>query len=416
LNEAFRFNTQSQSMQTPYGHLTYCSNIHTGEGWQEHFSELKKNIPSIKKSVSPNAKMGIGLRLANQASIDLSESQNLELFKKWLIENDCYVFTMNGFPYGGFHDTIVKDNVHTPDWTTTERVDYTNRMFEILAKLLPNDMTEGGISTSPLSYRFWWKNDLELEQATRIATKNILLVVDNLLIIRDKYNKVLHLDIEPEPDGILENSDEFIDWYNNFLLPMGEEYFKEKGFSKSESQEIIRTHVQLCFDICHFGVSYEEPFEVIDRFISEDIRIGKIQISSALKVDFSSDEIAKIEAIAKYDEPTYLHQVVARKMDGTFEKFRDLKPALEAFEKGKYAEWRVHFHVPLFLEQYNLLSSTQSEIIKTLNIQKQKPFTNHLEIETYTWGVLPTEFQMPLNESIIREIEWVNSVTRTASP
>jgi hypothetical protein len=403
-------------MQTPYGHLTYCSNIHTGEGWQEHFSELKKNIPSIKKSVSPNAKMGIGLRLANQASIDLSESQNLELFKKWLIENDCYVFTMNGFPYGGFHDTIVKDNVHTPDWTTTERVDYTNRMFEILAKLLPNDMTEGGISTSPLSYRFWWKNDLELEQATRIATKNILLVVDNLLIIRDKYNKVLHLDIEPEPDGILENSDEFIDWYNNFLLPMGEEYFKEKGFSKSESQEIIRTHVQLCFDICHFGVSYEEPFEVIDRFISEDIRIGKIQISSALKVDFSSDEIAKIEAIAKYDEPTYLHQVVARKMDGTFEKFRDLKPALEAFEKGKYAEWRVHFHVPLFLEQYNLLSSTQSEIIKTLNIQKQKPFTNHLEIETYTWGVLPTEFQMPLNESIIREIEWVNSVTRTASP
>ena len=190
---------------------------------------------------------------------------------------------------------------------------------------------------------------------------------------------------------------------------MGEKHFMAKGFSKLDSQEIIRTHVQLCFDICHFGVSYEEPQEIVDKLISQDIRVGKIQISSALKVDFTADELAKFEALAHYDEPTYLHQVIAKKRDGSFEKFRDLKPALDAFEMGKYSEWRVHFHVPLFLEKYNLLSSTQSEIVKTLAIQKQKPFTNHLEIETYTWGVLPTEFQAPLNESIVREIEWVMS-------
>jgi hypothetical protein len=396
-------------MKIQYGHLTYCSNIHTGEGWQEHFSELKMNIPDIKKAVCPDVPMGIGLRLANQASIDLSESINLEIFKNWLAENDCYVFTMNGFPYGGFHDVVVKDQVHAPDWTTQARVDYTNRMFEILAKILPESMAEGGISTSPLSYRFWWEDDSELNNAIKIATQNILLVVDNLLNIRYKTNKTLHLDIEPEPDGILENSTEFIDWYNNILLPMGEKHFMAKGFPKSDSLEIIRTHVQLCFDICHFGVSYEEPQEVVNKLISEDIRVGKIQSSSALKVGFSVDELAKFEAIAQYDEPTYLHQVIARKMDGSFEKFRDLKPALDAFEVGKYLEWRVHFHVPLFLEKYNLLSSTQSEIMKTLNIQKQKPFTNHLEIETYTWGVLPAAFQVPLNESIVREIEWVSA-------
>ncbi len=394
-------------MKTPYGHLTYCSNIHTGEGWQEHFSELKKNIPDIKKAVCPDAPMGIGLRLANQASIDLLESQNLEIFKKWLAENDCYVFTMNGFPYGGFHDVVVKDQVHAPDWTTQSRVDYTNRMFEILAKILPETMTEGGISTSPLSYRFWWNNSDELMQATKTATQNILSVLDNLLIIKNTTNKILHLDIEPEPDGILENSTEFIAWYKNILLPMGEKHFMNKGFSKSDSQEIIRTHIQLCFDICHFGVSYEEPQEVVDKLIIEDIRVGKIQISSALKIDFSDDDMAKIEAIAQYDEPTYLHQVIAKKTDGSFEKFRDLKPALDDFEAGKYLEWRVHFHVPLFLEKYNLLLSTQSEIVKTLNIQKQKPFTNHLEIETYTWGVLPAEFQVPLNESIVREIAFI---------
>ena len=399
-------------MKTPYGHLTYCSNIHTGEGWKEHFSELKKNIPDIKRAVCPDAPMGIGLRLANQASIGLSEPQNLEIFKKWLTENDCYVFTMNGFPYGGFHNVVVKDQVHAPDWTTQARVDYTNRMFEILAEILPKTMTEGGISTSPLSYRFWWNSPNELTQATETATQNMLSVIDNLLIIKNKTNKILHLDIEPEPDGILENSSEFIDWYNNILLPMGEKHFMAKGFSKSDSQEVIRTHLQLCFDICHFGVSYEEPQEVVGKLISQDIRVGKIQISSALKVDFSIDELAKLEAISQYDEPTYLHQVIAKKRDGSFEKFRDLKPALDAFEIGKYSEWRVHFHVPLFLEKYNLLSSTQSEIIKTLTIQKQKPFTNHLEIETYTWGVLPTAFQAPLNESIVREIEWVDSVIK----
>ncbi len=397
-------------MKTPYGHLTYCSNIHTGEGWEEHFSELKKNIPDIKKAVCPDAPIGIGLRLANQASLDLSETQNLEMFKKWLADNDCYVFTMNGFPYGGFHDVVVKDQVHAPDWTNQERVDYTNRMFKILAKILPESITEGGISTSPLSYRFWWNSSDKLMKATEIATQNILSVVDNLLIIKEKTNKILHLDIEPEPDGILENSSEFIDWYNNILLPMGEKHFMAKGFSQSNSQEIIRTHVQLCFDICHFGVSYEEPQDVVDKLISQDIRVGKIQISSALKVDFNADELAKFEAIAQYDESTYLHQVIAKKQDGSFEKFSDLKPALDAFEIGKYSAWRVHFHVPLFLDKYDLLSSTQSEIIKTLSIQKQKPFTNHLEIETYTWGVLPAEFQVPLNESIIREMEWVNSV------
>ncbi|GAB3506879.1 metabolite traffic protein EboE [Emticicia fontis] len=396
-------------MQTPYGHLSYCSNIHPGEDWKEHFAVLQSSIPQIKSDVNPDSPMGIGLRLANQASIDLSENENFDSFKNWLADNNCYVFTMNGFPFGNFHHSVVKDKVHAPDWTTQERTDYTIRLFQLLAKLLPENLTEGGVSTSPLSYRFWWLTENALEDATIKATKNMISVVEALIDLKEKTGKTLHLDIEPEPDGILENSDEFISWYKNYLLPLGVEQLKVKGLSDELAIEAIKTHIQLCYDVCHFAVGFESPKEVIAKLETEQLKVGKIQISSALKVDFSKNVQEKLETIAQYNEPIYLHQVVAQKNDGSFVKFPDLNEAIAGFDNNTKS-WRVHFHVPLFMEQYGLLSSTQSDIVDTINLHKEKPFTQHLEIETYTWGVLPKEFQAPLNESIIREIKWVKSL------
>lgn len=396
-------------MKTIFGHLSYCSNIHPGEDWPVHFAVLQNSIPEIKAAVCPDEKMGIGLRLANQASIDLLEKSNFVTFKNWLIENDTYVFTMNGFPYGGFHNVVVKDQVHAPDWTTNERTEYTIRMFKLLSKLLPEELTEGGISTSPLSYRFWWKSPESLGKAIQISTKNIFLVVEALIEIREVTGKVLHLDIEPEPDGILENSKEFIDWYVQFLIPMGIEQLKNKGFTAEKAEEAIKTHVQLCYDVCHFAVGFETPQTVIDKLKAKGIKVGKIQISSALKVDFTSDTEEKLKVIAQYNEPTYLHQVVAKRKDGNFHKYSDLSEAIAGFDEN-ISSWRVHFHVPLFLENYGVLSSTQSDIVDTIGVHKKTPFTNHLEIETYTWGVLPTEFQAPLNDSIIREINWVKGL------
>jgi sugar phosphate isomerase/epimerase len=396
-------------MKTALGQLSYCSNIHPGEDWKEHFAILKTSIPEIKAAVSPTERLGLGLRLANQASIDLFENENFEDFKNWLEANEVYVFTMNGFPYGNFHNVVVKDKVHTPDWTTKERADYTIRMFELLAKLLPENLEDGGISTSPLSYRFWWNTPESLENATQTATKNILLVVDALIDIFEKTGKTLHLDIEPEPDGILENSEEFINWYTRYLLPMGIKHLADKGYSTQDATSIIKKHITLCYDVCHFAVGFENPQEVIDKLDNAGLKVGKIQISSAVKVDFSENAEEKLKTIAQYNEPTYLHQVVAQKKDGSFLKFPDLTEAITAFNED-ISEWRVHFHVPLFLESYGLVGSTQSDIVETIKVHKNKLFTHHLEIETYTWGVLPSEFQAPLNESIIREINWVKGL------
>ena len=394
-------------MKTPYGHLTYCSNIHPGERWENHFQTLQDNLPYIKSKLSPNEPFALGLRLANDASIELAEPEKLAEFKAWLTANGIYVFTMNGFPYGGFHATRVKDDVHTPDWTTDDRTAYTKRLFGILAQLLPEGM-EGGVSTSPLSYRYWWETEEDKQQAIKTATENILQVVETLMELRQSTGKLMHLDIEPEPDGILENGQEFIEWYSEYFLPKGTAFLVEKyGLTPETAQETLLTHVQLCYDVCHFAVSYEEPQVIVDQLKELGIRVGKIQISSAVKMTLNDQRAEKLEAIRNFDEPVYLHQVVAKTEDGTFQKFPDLAEALQA-DTSTHNEWRIHFHVPLFIDSYGLLDSTQTEIVKTLAVHRATPFTQHLEVETYTWGVLPTDMQKPIGESIVREMQWVN--------
>jgi hypothetical protein len=166
----------------------------------------------------------------------------------------------------------------------------------------------------------------------------------------------------------------------------------------------------LCFDICHYGVSFDAPKASILELKSKNIPVGKIQISSALRVDLREQEAEKIAELKKYQEPVYLHQVKALRKDGSYQEFKDLDEAFNVYQPETYDEWRVHFHVPLFLENYGLVGSTQKEIRETLAIQKESPFTNHLEIETYTWGVLPAAFQVPIADSISREIKTIQEL------
>ena len=190
-------------MVTSYGHLTYCTNIHGGEKWEDHFQLLKEHFPKVKQAVSSGRPMGLGLRLSNLASKALLDRDNLGELKDWLANEDGYVFTMNGFPFGDFHEDVVKAHVHAPDWTTPERLQYTTRLFDILAELLPQGM-DGGVSTSPLAYRHWYNESENTWQAMRErTTQQVAEVALYLTRLYHEQGKVLHLDIEPEPDGVL---------------------------------------------------------------------------------------------------------------------------------------------------------------------------------------------------------------------
>ncbi len=400
-------------MKLVSGHLSYCTNIHPGESWKDHFNALKSNFPAIHQEVCGNQAMGIGLRLSNSASSDLQDTAELNEFKEWLKINNAYVFTINGFPYGNFHHAVVKDQVHAPDWTRKERVDYTLRLFRILSDLLPDGM-EGGISTSPLSYRFWFSEKEAFQNATLAATHNIIAVAEELIGISQRTGVKMHLDIEPEPDGILESASEFIDWYEQVLLPLSKEILPGRlNISSEETEVLIKEHICLCYDVCHFAIGYESHVKLVELLGSKGIRVGKIQISAALKADIPANpefrsEIAK--AFASYNEPTYLHQVVARKEDGHFVRYRDLPEALDDYPNPLVREWRAHFHVPVFVRDLGMLQSTQDDISEVLKIQKSRPFTDHMEVETYTWEVLPNELKLPIADSIVRELNWVREL------
>ena len=402
-------------MKTPYGHLSYCSNIHPGETWGDHFAQLQQHIPLIKEKTAPGQAFGIGLRLSNTASLELRKEEALREFQRWLQQQDCYVFTMNGFPYGGFHHTVVKDNVHAPDWTTSNRVQYTIRLAQILAALLPQEMVEGGISTSPLSYCFWHAAD-DLPAVFEKATFHLLQVVEQLIAIRRTTGKLIHLDIEPEPDGLLGEGKAFFDWYAQYLLPLGVPYLQDRfRYSQEEAMAALKEHVQLCYDVCHFAVGYEDHAATVQQLQAQGIRVGKIQISAALKAllpTAAEQRAAVIEAFQRFNEPVYLHQVVARQQDGSLKRYADLPDALAEANNSAATEWRAHFHVPLFVESYGVLQSTQKDIEQVLVLQKQQPFTAHLEVETYTWEVLPEALRLPVNESIVRELEFVQNLLK----
>jgi sugar phosphate isomerase/epimerase len=389
-------------------HLTYCTNIHPGNGWNEVYANLQRYALALKARLAPSDDFGIGLRLSGQESSELLQGDALRQFRAFLQEHGLYVFTLNGFPYGPFHEQPVKAQVHAPAWLDEERVSYTLRLIEILAFLLPNGL-EGSISTSPLSYKAWVNSE---DTATWARfTWNIVRATEALVQVRREHGKLIHLDIEPEPDGLLENSEEVVAFYQNWLLDGGVHMLAESlHVSRDEARRLLLEHIRVCFDTCHVALAYEEPAEVLRRFDEIGIKIGKVQISSALKVAFPQTGVIQeqvVHALEPFAESTYLHQVIQQNRDGTYRHYPDLIDALPFIRDTQIAQWRIHFHVPIFIDRFETFLSTQDTIVRTLDLLHEKRFCKHLEIETYTWSVLPADLKKDLTDSIASEYRWV---------
>ena len=386
-------------------YLTYCTNIHAAEEWPDVIKKLKLFLPKIKKDVSIDKKFGLGLRLAASAAKDLTKEENFYEFQDFLKETNSYVFTINGFPYGNFHGKPVKEGAYKPDWSDDLRLSYTNLLADHLSKLLPEGI-EGSISTVPGTYKPWSQGH-DGDQIVNKIIINILKHIAHLIIIKRSTGKEITLSLEPEPYCFLETISETVSFFQNRLFSKESLDFLSKliNLNAVETEKNLRFHLGICYDVCHAAVEFEEPKKSIIDIQNAGIRITKLQLSSAIKIANVNKDT--YETLKSLDEPVYMHQVV-EKTGSVLKRFPDLSDAFKQIENSFGSEWRIHFHVPIFLKKMDKFDTTQDFLKDILRIHKQNPISQHLEVETYTWDVLPSDYKnTPVNEAIARELNWV---------
>ena len=302
--------------------------------------------------------------------------------------------------YGAFHGRAVKEDAYKPDWSDAARLAYTDLLADILCELLPAG-EEGSVSTVPCTFKPWAPGRLEA------ITDNLIRHVAHLSGIRARAGRTISLALEPEPYCLLETIAETVAFFKERLFARDgvARLAALAGLSPAAAEEAMRRHIGVCYDVCHAAVEFEDPKESIARLRAEGILIGKLQLSSALRI--ASLDAASARQLAAFAEPVYLHQAV-QKANGALTRFIDLPQALAAGGAAAGAELRVHFHVPVFLEQMEHFGTTQAFLAQILAQHRAAPISRHLEVETYTWDVLPEAYRTAeLSAAIARELDWV---------
>jgi hypothetical protein len=386
-------------------HLTYCTNIHAGESWREIETALARNLPAVKGHISPDRPMGVGLRLSAVAARDLAQPESLAGFKRFLADGGFYVFTVNAFPYGSFHGERVKERVYEPDWRAPERLAFTNGVADLLAEIAP-DGIEPSISTVPGAFKVNVTSAADVETMTDAYVR----AAAHLYAIARRTGRTIVLAIEPEPACFLETTEEAVRFLTEHVFAARARalFAGITAVRPAEAERHLRRHIGLCFDVCHSAVAFEETSSTLESVRAAGISIAKLQLSSALRAFGEAPDFERI--LGKFDDGIYLHQAVERQ-NGALTRHTDLPDAFAAARRGDAGgEWRVHCHVPVFLESFETLGSTQQNLREALALCRTREVSPHLEVETYTWGVLPDALKSSeLVGDIVRELKWVRA-------
>ena len=383
-------------MKVASSHLSYCTNIHPAETWAQTAAVLQSHVLAVRDrlrasgTLGPNEPFAIGLRLSAVAATELLEGNQLAEFRDWLEDNQTYVFTINGFPYGSFHGTRVKEQVFMPDWTDRARLEYTKDLFKILAVIASPD-AGASVSTLPGSHKSFERDE------SRILGHLIELAswLDELAAATGLD---FHLGLEPEPLGHFENTTETLAFFARLQ-------------AASPDPEMTRRRIGVNYDACHFALEYDVAHDALEALTGAQIRISKIHLSSALALD--PRDPSALAAIRGFDEPVYFHQVLLRTPAAEVLRFIDLPSLFAAvdlreIDPAGFEEMRVHFHIPLDSEPEPPLRSTSDQTQAVLDWRRDHlDACQHYEIETYTWSVLPPAMQRPIEEQIAGEYQWV---------
>ena len=382
----------------------YCTNVHAGATLDATRANLARHAVSVKAKVSPNRPMGIGLWLSAQAAVELADPAKTEQFRDWLGQQGLVPYTFNGFPYGDFHQAVVKHRVYEPTWWEPERLAYTQRLVDLQHALLPPGL-EGSISTLPIA----WGTPCPDRAAQELAGQQLRQAARHMDELFERTGRLIYLCLEPEPGCVFSFADDAVHFFQWQLLDR-------------EDDEIVRRHIRICHDVCHAAVMFEDQMTVLGKYRDAGIKVGKVQVSAALRMDLdlfeppSNEPRAEaIRQLAAFAEDRYLHQTVVRRgSDDVF--YEDLYLAMEAERDDPRGEWRVHFHVPIYVREFGRLHSTQEQIGQCLRGLAITSDCQHFEVETYAWGVLPPELAQPdLGAGIAKELRWFDQLKSEVS-
>ena len=353
--------------------LGYCTNVHSGANFQAVIKNISVYSSEIKR-LSPD-QTGIGLWLSDQASREV----DLSMLRDVLDECGLTAFTMNGFPYSDFHEEVVHHRVYEPSWCDERRLDYTLRLANILAQLI-GEGSQAGISTLPLG---WDTSTFSNKDAAAMLKR----CVDQLEELEHQTGRCIHIDLETEPGCRLQRASELAEFMN-------------QHFGDDEKS---RRYVRVCHDTCHGAVMHESAEEAVSHYKNAGLSIGKVQLSSAIEVDFKTQHNPEvIDDLKSISEPRYLHQTTVWNGDNVL-FFENLTEVPLDRPTGL---WRIHFHAPIHLHQLGSLRTTQHDLERSIPVLKQAGATEW-EVETYTWSVMPTTMQNDdLIASIAKEIAW----------
>jgi sugar phosphate isomerase/epimerase len=390
--------------------LTYCTNVHPLGDWATWSDIVGRFGPAIRAELGAlglpgwgNQPMGLWFPASLVAEMDRDPQNARQRLISLFSEHNLSAFTCNGFPYGNFHDKVVKTKVYHPDWTRPERLAYTVACARLLSLLVPVG-GEGSLSTLPLGWRMGWN-----EAHSRESAENICAYVREARSLREMEGRTIRLGLEPEPGCVLETIDQVLAFWDAFLRPAA----RNAGVSDQDLLDFCG----LCYDTCHQAVQFEEAVEALDRLAAHGIPIVKMQLSSAL--EFTAD--ARRESLGlrrQFVEERFLHQTRVRTAEGII-GFDDLPEALAADRNGLWAQpWRVHFHLPIDSQSLlgaNAITTTRDEMLKAYRHALQRGLCRHFEVETYTWSVLPLAHRpkddAELARSIARELAFIQSHT-----
>jgi sugar phosphate isomerase/epimerase len=342
--------------------LSYCTNVHPAEDLAGVVAQFDRYAEPVRRLVGSDV-LGLGLWLpASLAAVLADDSDARRSLRAELDARGLEVYTLNAFPYGGFHDDVVKHSVYRPQWTDPLRLEYTVDCAIVLADLLPDSAGYGSISTLPLAWRTPWDDADDAAAAGALAELTGML--DGMA---QASGRPIRLAVEPEPGCVLDSVADAVAW----LAP-----------------RVDPRYVGLCLDTCHLAVSFADPARTVAAIYDAGLSVVKVQASAALQVDDPGGEPARL-ALADFTEPRYLHQVRERTGDGDVVGADDIPQALT--ELPAQRAWRVHFHVPLHARPAAPLSATTDVLRAAIaalesTVEGELP---HIEVETYTWSVLP---------------------------